>query len=78
MPPKTLKPSRTPVSRVATRADKKSQPKKELSKDEALRRLFAALCAQIDGGHFKNALKTCDKSERLSPPVLHRIQLRFM
>jgi signal recognition particle subunit SRP72 len=29
--------------------------------------LFTSLCAQIDGGHFNNAIKTCDKILRLEP-----------
>jgi len=32
-----------------------------------LKRLFTSLCAQIDGGHFSNAVKTCDKILRLDP-----------
>lgn len=35
---------------------------KQLSTAERLRRLFTSLCAQIDGGHLLNAIKTCDKS----------------
>ncbi|KAJ7596108.1 hypothetical protein C8J56DRAFT_1160355 [Mycena floridula] len=34
---------------------------------ERLKRHFASLCAQIDGGHFSNALKTCEKILRLEP-----------
>ncbi|KAG5640831.1 hypothetical protein DXG03_006884 [Asterophora parasitica] len=37
-------------------------PKQPLSTPERLRRLFTSLCAQIDGGHFSNAIKTCEKS----------------
>jgi hypothetical protein len=33
-----------------------------LSVPDQLKRLFTSLCAQIDGGHFKNAIRTCDKS----------------
>ncbi|KAG6828361.1 hypothetical protein H0H87_002323 [Tephrocybe sp. NHM501043] len=32
-----------------------------------LTRLFGSLYAQIDGGHFGNALKTCDKILRIAP-----------
>jgi len=38
-----------------------------LSIQERLKRLFTSLCAQIDGGHFNNAVKTCDKILRLDP-----------
>ncbi|KAG6902282.1 hypothetical protein C0995_002214 [Termitomyces sp. Mi166 len=46
---------------------KKATPKQPLSTAERLRRLFTSLCAQIDGGHFGNAIKTCDKILRLEP-----------
>ncbi|KAJ7216746.1 hypothetical protein B0H12DRAFT_1154129 [Mycena haematopus] len=34
---------------------------------DQLKRLFKTLCAQIDGGHHSNAIKTCDKILRISP-----------
>ena len=37
--------------------------KQTVPKSERLKRLYTSLCAQIDGGHYTNALKTCDKSE---------------
>ncbi|KAG6877573.1 hypothetical protein C0993_005987, partial [Termitomyces sp. T159_Od127] len=45
--------------------------------DERLRRLFASLCAQIDGGHMRNAIKTCDKILRIDPadPDAHKTKL---
>ncbi|GLB38054.1 putative TPR-like repeat [Lyophyllum shimeji] len=46
---------------------RKSVPKQPLSVPERLKRLFTSLCAQIDGGHFNNAIKTCDKILRLEP-----------
>ena len=63
MPPKATasKPAKT-----QTKSGKKQTTSKELSPGEKLTRLFKALYAQIDGGHFKNALKTCDKSEHFS------------
>ena len=36
--------------------------KRPLDVQEGLKRLFTSLYAQIDGGHFSNAVKTCDKS----------------
>ncbi|KAG6917253.1 hypothetical protein DXG01_003285 [Tephrocybe rancida] len=45
----------------------KATPKQPLSIPERLKRLFTSLCAQIDGGHFANAVKTCDKILRLDP-----------
>ncbi|KAG6886451.1 hypothetical protein C0992_003904 [Termitomyces sp. T32_za158] len=41
--------------------------KRTLDDAERLRRLFTSLCAQMDGGHMFNALKTCDKILRIDP-----------
>jgi signal recognition particle subunit SRP72 len=41
---------------------RKATPKKPVSETETARRLFSSLCSQIDGAHFANAIKTCDKS----------------
>ncbi|KAG5352618.1 hypothetical protein C0989_001441 [Termitomyces sp. Mn162] len=46
---------------------RRGKAKPEASTAERLRRLFTSLCAQIDGGHFANAIKTCDKILRLAP-----------
>lgn len=40
----------------------KPKTKAPLSTTDRSQRLFTSLCAQIDGGHFRNAVKTCDKS----------------
>lgn len=40
--------------------------KKETSLGDRVQRLFTSLCAQIDGNHFTNAIKTCDKGMSLS------------
>ena len=48
----------------------KAGPKQPLTLPERLKRLFTSLCAQIDGGHFPNAIKTCDKSAFDSFPSL--------
>ena len=45
----------------ATSAKKKVLPKKATSLGDRVQRLFTSLCAQIDGCHFTNAIKTCDK-----------------
>ncbi|KAF8911680.1 hypothetical protein CPB84DRAFT_1671701 [Gymnopilus junonius] len=47
--------------------DHKATPKQPLPPQERLKRLFTSLCAQIDDGHFSNAVKTCDKILRLDP-----------
>ncbi|KAI9441565.1 hypothetical protein H4582DRAFT_2110396 [Lactarius indigo] len=64
-----------PRSTTATRAQPRAgQPakrkpllKKEISLGDRVQRLFTSLCAQIDGNHFTNAIKTCDKVLRLVP-----------
>ncbi|PPQ80100.1 LOW QUALITY PROTEIN: hypothetical protein CVT25_001468 [Psilocybe cyanescens] len=65
MPPKPTKPSLP--SHKPTWKGNKGKPKQPLSTSERLKRLFTSLCAQIDGGHFSNAVKTCDKILRLDP-----------
>lgn len=40
----------------------RTTPKQPLPVADRLKRLFTSLCAQIDGGYFANAIKTCDKS----------------
>ncbi|OSC98814.1 hypothetical protein PYCCODRAFT_1438972 [Trametes coccinea BRFM310] len=68
MPPKSS------ATKTATKASKntgqtrqKAAPKQPLPVADRLKRLFTSLCAQIDGGHFANAIKTCDKILRLEP-----------
>jgi signal recognition particle subunit SRP72 len=39
--------------------------------------LFTSLCAQIDGGHFINALKTCDKILRIDPNDKDALQTKL-
>jgi len=51
------------------RSTGKGEHKQPLPLPERLKRLFTSLCAQIDGGHFQNAIKTCDKSAFDSFPV---------
>lgn len=48
---------------------KKVLPKKDISLGDRVQRLFTSLCAQIDGGHFTNAIKTCDKRMCISIPT---------
>ena len=54
------KPSLTSSKKHQKRAPAKKQPPPAADR---LKRLFTSLCAQIDGGYFVNAIKTCDKSE---------------
>jgi len=56
---------------------RKAGPKPPLGVSERLNRLFTSLCAQIDGGHFNNALKTCDKILRLEPNDVDAVQTKL-
>ncbi|KIL62467.1 hypothetical protein M378DRAFT_81199 [Amanita muscaria Koide BX008] len=54
----TVSGKRKPAEKGPARKSRQKQPP---SIPERLKRLFTSLCAQIDGGHFHNAIKTCDK-----------------
>ncbi|ETW74729.1 hypothetical protein HETIRDRAFT_332070 [Heterobasidion irregulare TC 32-1] len=56
---------------------KKASTKQPLPVSERLKRLFNSLCAQIDGGHFTNAVKTCDKILRLDPKDKDALQAKL-
>jgi len=62
-PPTTTTKSQNTVfkGKVRSGAHKDTQ-NKPVSEVERARRLFSSLCSQIDGGHFVNAIRTCDKS----------------
>ncbi|CCM06038.1 uncharacterized protein FIBRA_08284 [Fibroporia radiculosa] len=56
------------ISNKATHSRQKVAHKKQPPSDvERLKRLFTSLCAQVDGGHFANAIKTCEKILRIVP-----------
>jgi signal recognition particle subunit SRP72 len=66
MAPRSAMHATRPVSsqvtqRPATGGKRKVLPKKEIPLGDRVQRLFTSLCAQIDGSHFTNAIKTCDK-----------------
>lgn len=42
-----------------------------------MKRLFKSLCAQIDGGHFVNALKTCEKVLRINSKDSDALQAKL-
>ncbi|KAI0001005.1 hypothetical protein BJV77DRAFT_1096406 [Russula vinacea] len=64
-PRSTTHAARPQVTQPSTK--KKVLPKKDISLGDRVQRLFTSLCAQIDGSHFTNAIKTCDKLLRLVP-----------
>lgn len=61
MPPKPVAKSTKTSGSHAKKAAPKT-PKQPLPLPDRLKRLFTSLCAQVEGGHFSNAIKTCDKS----------------
>ncbi|KAJ7908679.1 hypothetical protein B0H13DRAFT_655812 [Mycena leptocephala] len=69
-----------PKSKVpAAKSSHGSKPKTGVPRSvpEQLKRLFTTLCAQIDGGHHSNAVKTCDKILRLSPADPDALQTKL-
>ncbi|KAH8088957.1 hypothetical protein BXZ70DRAFT_954983 [Cristinia sonorae] len=76
MPPKpTAKPNRQPNTSGKKAAVK--TPKQPLPLPDRLKRLFTSLCAQIEGGHFTNAVKTCDKILLLDPADQDALQTKL-
>ena len=70
-PTTTMGPKATPApGKQSKRSKQKPSAKPPLSVPDQLKRLFTSLCAQIDGGHFKNAIRTCDKSAFQSATLL--------
>ncbi|CAE6460007.1 unnamed protein product [Rhizoctonia solani] len=51
--------------------------KKPKPTEVRIKQLFGSLCAQIDGGHLANAIKTCDKILRLTPSDTDVIQTKL-
>ncbi|KAG8848099.1 hypothetical protein FRB96_001286 [Tulasnella sp. 330] len=65
MPPKHTSRPETSSQNAPTSAKKHQKaaaPKPPKPVAEQLKRHFNSLCAQIDGGYFKNAIKTCNKN----------------
>ncbi|RPD58086.1 hypothetical protein L226DRAFT_537340 [Lentinus tigrinus ALCF2SS1-7] len=77
MPPKSLAKKPTQASKAGVKQRQKSAPKQPLPVADRLKRLFTSLCAQIDGGHFANAIKTCDKILRLDPNDSDALQTKL-
>ncbi|KAK7691524.1 hypothetical protein QCA50_004923 [Cerrena zonata] len=64
-----------PITKGAKTLKKTS--KQPLPTSEKLKRLFNSLCAQVDGGHFSNAVKTCDKILHLVPGDTDALQTKL-
>ncbi|TCD65981.1 hypothetical protein EIP91_001928 [Steccherinum ochraceum] len=76
MPPistaSAIKPSKSSTKKPPSKASKQPLPI-----PDRLKRLFTSLCAQIDGGHFVNAVKTCDKILLLDPADQNALQTKL-
>lgn len=46
----------------SSKSKAKTSSKPPLTDEERTKKHFKSLLAQVEGGHWKNALKTCDKS----------------
>ncbi|KIP08706.1 hypothetical protein PHLGIDRAFT_104050 [Phlebiopsis gigantea 11061_1 CR5-6] len=76
MPPKPVS-NRAPAQKqTKSRVKKTTARKQPLPAGERLKRLFTSLCAQIDGGHFENAIKTCDKILKIEPEDKDALQTK--
>ncbi|KAL0955521.1 hypothetical protein HGRIS_001759 [Hohenbuehelia grisea] len=78
MPPKaTISSVPSKATKPGRKSAQKSTPKQSIPVPERLKRLFKSLCAQIDGGHFSNAIKTCDKILRLQAGDTDALQTKL-
>jgi len=76
MPPKpttsAAKPKKPNVKKLTAKTLKQPLPL-----PDRLKRLFTSLCAQVEGGHFANAVKTCDKILLLDPDDQDALQTKL-
>ncbi|KAJ6481310.1 hypothetical protein C8R47DRAFT_595316 [Mycena vitilis] len=73
MPAPKFKPSGTTKFTHGPNSKTRGAP----SVPDQLKRLFTTLCAQIDGGHHPNAIKTCDKILRIAPSDPDALQTKL-
>ncbi|KAJ7638840.1 hypothetical protein FB45DRAFT_827430 [Roridomyces roridus] len=68
-----------PKPKPKPKSSHESKPKTRvpLPAAEQLKRLFKTLCAQIDGGHHLNAIRTCDKILRIEPADSDALQTKL-
>ncbi|KAG1727674.1 uncharacterized protein EDB91DRAFT_1061031 [Suillus paluster] len=68
MPPKAAPAAKAGHASSKTPSkQRRSQKQQPAPLTDRLKRLFTSLCAQVDGGHFANAIRTCNKIMRLDP-----------
>jgi signal recognition particle subunit SRP72 len=65
MPPKPLSAKASHASSKTPSTKRRLQKQQPAPITDRLKRLFTSLCAQVDGGHFTNAIRTCNKILRL-------------
>ncbi|KAF7348694.1 SRP72 domain-containing protein [Mycena venus] len=70
-------PKSKPTGPAKSTHESKPKTRVPLPVPEQLKRLFKTLCAQIDGGHHANAIKTCDKILRLAPSDPDALQTKL-
>ncbi|OBZ65817.1 hypothetical protein A0H81_14126 [Grifola frondosa] len=75
MGPKTITSTKSNTSNKNARQN--ATPKQPLPVTDRLKRLFTSLCAQIEGGHLANAIKTCDKILHLNPHDQDALQTKL-
>ncbi|KAG1738192.1 hypothetical protein EDB19DRAFT_1895679 [Suillus lakei] len=61
MPPKPALAKAGQTSSKTPSGRRRSQKQQPAPLTDRLKRLFTSLCAQVDGGHFANAIRTCNK-----------------
>jgi len=67
MPPKPVPAKAGQTSSKTPSRQRRPQKQQPAPLADRLKRLFTSLCAQVDGGHFTNAIRTCNKILRLDP-----------
>ncbi|KZT41894.1 hypothetical protein SISSUDRAFT_1016755 [Sistotremastrum suecicum HHB10207 ss-3] len=78
MPPKAP-PVKSPLppSKKSPGTSKKGPAKKVVPPEDKIKKHFTSLLAQIEGGHYKNAVRTCDKILRISPGDVDALEAKI-
>ncbi|THH28539.1 hypothetical protein EUX98_g5647 [Antrodiella citrinella] len=77
MPPKSTSSAAAKSGKLNVKKQPQKIPKQPLPLPDRLKRLFTSLCAQVEGGHFANAVKTCDKILVLDPDDQDALQTKL-
>ncbi|KZS87764.1 hypothetical protein SISNIDRAFT_476181 [Sistotremastrum niveocremeum HHB9708] len=78
MPPKAP-PVKSPLppSKKSPGTSKKGPAKKVVPPEDKIKKHFTSLLAQIEGGHYKNAVRTCDKILRIRPGDVDALEAKI-